>query len=532
MKETNYLIFLLIVSFICCQEKKKILADNIEKNVLNRTLLNVSKELVLDCKNQLSVLFYTTTLNELKNIQDKFNLSDSIMNQIKTVPYIRSSGAVKVEESNLLNYYTYQETLGSVIKEDNGKINFALIRIKSKSLTNLRIESYTKRVCETILLIFEKCHDEIYYGPKTITEEQKIKITEAIKFSAGNLLLKGVEILRRDDYELYMTDTSSIFSPDHQSVLHMTYFGNIAIGPLSELNAILPIDHEKHNYILEYGYPYRKVYNYYHNKGLFHKFNFLIKNKTEFTNFPAQYDNYIQEGAKKGPYILEIKKNGNVIFYEEKTNNIIWQTNTTNQGKGPYNFYLTNDKILILEDSTGKIIYRSKEYKEMPTIFYGNCGEYCLHFTNGFILSPLSDKYGEKGLDPGFYDSEHLKPFINPKEIHIMTDNDDIYEITYGGKAFNNSFSLFEYDNAGNHDNDFGNIDVKMSKFYANIKSEDDDNYDICYLGYLNGYGWTNITCNGEEIGDKSNIVGKTYIQYLIIYLKEKGEPIPSLKGR
>ena len=106
-----------------------------------------------------------------------------------------------------------------------------------------------------------------------------------------------------------MTDTGSIFSPDHKSVAHVTYFGNIAIGPYSELNAVLPIDYEyvdssfiKKNPAEEQGEKtglmrefiagnFTKQIQYptigknnpdsdiFFNSGLFHEFNFIIKKK-------------------------------------------------------------------------------------------------------------------------------------------------------------------------------------------------------------------------------------------------------------
>ena len=61
------------------------------------------------------------------------------------------------------------------------------------------------------------------------------------------------------------------------------------------------------------------------------------------------------EELKKALYFRSKKKRKR-FFIWKKTKNIIWQTNTANQGKGPYNFYLINDRKLILEDSNGKIL--------------------------------------------------------------------------------------------------------------------------------------------------------------------------------
>ena len=90
-----------------------------------------------------------------------------------------------------------------------------------------------------------------------------------------------------------MIDKGSIFSPDHKNVAHITYFDNIVIGTVSELNAILPI---VENYTEEYAYPIKTNTfweNLILNNGSFHKFNFLMSNG--ISKFRREYVDYMKK---------------------------------------------------------------------------------------------------------------------------------------------------------------------------------------------------------------------------------------------
>ena len=517
-------IILLMVSFIICEDRRTVFANNIKSYTKSKSKPNGIENVVKNFETELSVLFYTLTIKELNEVKVKFDLSDSLTQQIKIAPYARSSGAIKVSDNILSNYYTYEETIGSAIKEDDGKITFALIRTKSKATINYKYQTSTTRECHRSWLFFKKCHDVEFKVKLPLTEAEKILITEGVKYSVGKPILEGVEILKRNDYELYMTDKGSIFSPDHKSVAHITYFGNIAIGPVSELNAILPI---VDNYTKEYAYPIKdNVYgeDLILNNGSFHKFDFLMS--YGISKFPREYVNYMKEKSLNGPFILEVKKNGNVILYEKKTNKIIWETKTSNQGVGPYNFHLTNDKKLILEDSNGKILYEYKYYSDVPTIFYGCYKETGGHVYNGHILYPA---YQSSGLNKfmsniNHSQTEEVQYPIGPSQLHIKTDNDNKYTITYGGRI-KDSKEWFTFDNKGNNNNNLYPTQTKIDMFKAFFSNNND--YDICYTVRSSSHGWTNFGCNGEEVGINSN--DNSYIYNLIIYIKEKRESTPTI---
>ena len=234
--------FFLII-FINCEDRRTSFANNIKQYALSINRPKGTEEFVSGFENKLTLLFYTLTLKELEETKVKFDLSNELINQIKAAPYARSSAAKKINEAKVISYYSYEETLGAAIKEDDDRITFALIKTKSFAKLRVRYDHFYTEVCKTIFFIFKKCHNVLRLKEKSLTAADKELITQASKYSAINSILEGAEILEKGDYELYMSDTGSIFSPDHKSVAHITYFGNIAIGPVSELNAILPIEY-------------------------------------------------------------------------------------------------------------------------------------------------------------------------------------------------------------------------------------------------------------------------------------------------
>ena len=529
IQKISIAIFFLILSLITCADRRTIFAENIRAYAHSRTKPAKADELVSDYQNRLTILFYDLTLKDLEETKVKFDLSDSLTMQIKTALYARSSGAIKIEEKTELDYSSYEETIGSAIKGDDGKISFALIKTKTFADLKKQYESYYVPECKRKFIFFNKCHDIEKQKERELTDAEKLIINDAVKYSAVNSILEGVEILKGGDYELYMSDTGNIFSPDHQSVAHVTYFGNIAIGPSSELNSLLPIDYQyefkeykndKNNGHLEKkitnnaielnDYPVTSEqlhYNLIVKKGYFHKFNFLIKNEA-LNMFPTQYANYIYKTSENGPYVLEVKKNGNVILYQKNDNKILWQTNTANQGKGPYNFHLTNDKILILEDSNGKILYQSGSYKNTPTIFYGNNGINGNFFYNGIKINP---------------DGKSLP--LN--KLYIKTENQKT-SILYGGNVKEINREVLYYSDS------FTFSSYEFTTFHAKFANYDD--YDICYTVQITLWGWTAIGCNGEEVGYKitenginNSEVNSYYLQSLVIFLKKKEEPVPQL---
>ena len=503
-------IFLLIASSITCTDKRVIFAENIRKSVQNLKKPDGSDDLVSGFQNKLFLLFYTLSRNELDGVKVKYDLSDALMTQIKAAAFTKISGLKQVSEKTEINYYSYEETIGAVLKENGDRVTFALIKTRSFAELKHQYEKYYEEECSG-WFIFKHCHDVEKQRERELTHNERFIVGNATIYSAKNSVLEGVDILEKGDYELYMSDTGSIFSPDKKSVAHVCYFGNIAIGPSSELNAILPINYGyffygkgnnghmvkqiDDNVLVLKDYPtYNKIaqdQTIIAKSGKFHKFNFLIK--SQLSSFPGQYIPLMNRLSKMGPFVLEVKKNGNVIYYQK--NNplaIMWQTYTANKGVGPYNFYLTNNKELILEDATGKILYKYNSYMEVPTIYFGSG-------YNGFY-----QKY------------DNYKP-VSPEKYKIKTDKENF---TIQCKIYTARIDYME----------------KISKFSSYIVGGSTI-FDICYSAKIYNSVWTGFGCNGEYVGFNLNYTKKEYagrvmkrdifIVNFVIYLKQKHEALP-----
>ena len=338
-------IFFLIASSITCTDKRVIFAENLRKSVQALKKPAGSDNLVSGFQNKLTLLFYTLSNKELDGIKVKYDLSDALMTQIKAAAFARESAMKKISEKIEINYYSYEETIGAVLKENDNRVTFALIKTRSFATLKPKYEKYYVEECSG-WFIFRHCHDVEKQRERELTYNERLIIGNATIYSAKNSVLEGVNILKKGDYQLYMSDTGSIFSPDKKSVAHVCYFGNIAVGPTSELNVILPINYGyyfknnknnnghmvkgiKDNVVVLKEYPmYNKIdqdQTIITKKGNFHKFDFLIK--SQLTRFPGQYIDQMKRLSEMGPFVLEVKKNGNVIYYQKNNPKaIMWQT--------------------------------------------------------------------------------------------------------------------------------------------------------------------------------------------------------------
>ena len=144
MKKTKFssIILLLTLSLIACEDKRSIFAEKIRSYVQERTNPVKANELVYDIQNKLTILSYTLSLKELEEVKIKYDLSDSLVMQIKAAPFARTSGVKKIEEKLQSNFDTYEESLGAALKENDGKISFALIKTKSFAKLKAQYEKY------------------------------------------------------------------------------------------------------------------------------------------------------------------------------------------------------------------------------------------------------------------------------------------------------------------------------------------------------------------------------------------------------
>ena len=527
--------FLLIISFINCTDKSVIFAKNIEKIIENLKLPDKTYELVSKFDNKMSIFFYTATEKELDELQSKFDLSKDIIKQIKLIKSSREVNVRPVKEEIHPNFFSYESSIGAALKEDDGRISFALIKLKSFANLKTRYDTHKERSCSG-WWIFKSCYDTLVKTEKAITPAEKLILSKAVEYSTSKELKEAVSILKRGDFLIYMTDSVSMFSPDHKSVMHIAYFGNIAIGPTSELNSILPVNYkfslndkkgvrlikqatgdvfQLRNYPTNEGIS-SDIEDFVTNKGQFHKFNFLIKNKIK--KFPGEYLPYMSGAAFNGPYVFELKKNGNLIFYQKSSNpfgaQTYWSSNTANKGTFPYNLYLTNDRKLVLKDAKGLIIYQSNGFVETPTVYYGNSGQYGSFSYNGFLAN--TNRYS----------------YLNPNTFYLKTDNKNFnieYEIR--DKSNGRKFTYYTNNNDVYSRNRIIKKGTSIDYFKAKIISGN-NNFDLCYTAKLDYGKWTKIGCNGDVVGYLHNSKNDSRsIKDLIIYVKEKSESIPDISS-
>ena len=94
MKKTKLssVIFLLTLSLIACEDQRSLFAEKIRSYIEKRTNPIKANELVDNFQNKLTILSYTLSLKELEEAKIKYDLSDSLVMQIKGASFARASG--------------------------------------------------------------------------------------------------------------------------------------------------------------------------------------------------------------------------------------------------------------------------------------------------------------------------------------------------------------------------------------------------------------------------------------------------------
>ena len=180
MKNTNLLlgIFLILtITLITCEERRVTFANNIKNNIQSLTIPTGTKDLVNNFSNKLTLLFNTVKQDKLTELQSKFDLSDSLTQQIRTAPYVRVSASLKtIEDHKKTSFYSYEKSLGAAIKEEDGQITFALIKTRTFANLKVRYNIYPTKKCHKVALIFRRCHKIWHKDEKSLTEAEKLLI--------------------------------------------------------------------------------------------------------------------------------------------------------------------------------------------------------------------------------------------------------------------------------------------------------------------------------------------------------------------
>lgn len=451
MKFCSCLIFIICsLEYIFCialEEIRGIFATNI-KSYINTavTLPSNAEELISGAGSDARIIFESAKISEIPNLKKKYDLSDKIISQIQACKYSSgASGYSKIEESIGVRTGTVIEVIGAAFR-DSDRVYFALIKTKTSGVLRVKLEEVCHENCHKTWIFFESCKTVCDFIDLPYTPQDINIITQYIKYHSSQSLLNYLEVFKKPNYQTYMTPENGIYSPDGKYVAYFTYFGDIAIGPTSDIDVVyqVPILELIDSGMRDYrdgdssernvqqiqesngaAYSRRLIRQAYSSGDLVLRGQCYVVNDTIYvgrrgsdkpaakvTNFTACIDyfdgnfqliNFIGNGAngeiskedivrrmfdgrRYGPYYLMVKNNGNIEIHQEYTDEIIWQSNTINKGVAPYNLKLTNDRYLILEDSNGLVLYKSGTIKEYYHLKKAYCQETGIHeITRGAV---------------------------------------------------------------------------------------------------------------------------------------------------
>lgn len=196
-------------------------------------------------------------------------------------------------------------------------------------------------------------------------------ILKAIKYFSNQNLLKYINELEKPGFQTYISQGHYIQSDSGKNKAFITNFGAIGIGEYNDIRFLEPVSTMKFansKGVIKtavYGTVYQSCFKigseqkcFVYNGSTPHRINYLGKlNGSYSLKDILTY----KEKAKNSNCALKVLNNGNLILYNGTT--ILWQSNTGGKGVGPYELELTEDKRFILVDSTGEIVYQSREYK-------------------------------------------------------------------------------------------------------------------------------------------------------------------------
>ena len=188
-----------LISLINCEDSRTRLTEVIEKRVKSLNNPSGTNNLIASYDKKLvDVLFYTLDLNKIETVKVKFNLPDSLVNQITVAKYSRTPKMIKLESDlSKLSYDTYEVGFGGATREADGKISFILLKTRSKALIQKRYEKYYTKECHKVWIFFTKCENIEHTREKQLTEYEKLLVNNAVKYSAYQFLLEGIKYIKQ-----------------------------------------------------------------------------------------------------------------------------------------------------------------------------------------------------------------------------------------------------------------------------------------------------------------------------------------------
>ncbi len=341
-------------------------------NLLNYVKKDVSlpsgyNQFVLSVTPSSSILFQGVNINDISKVQKKYGLSDSLISQIKAAQYASSSNVYsKISESLMPTFGSYKETLGSAFREGS-IIYFAMITVDSIADLQARKVNVCAESCSG-WWIFKSCSEKCQLEDAGYTASDKDMIMKAIQYFSVQNLIKYINELKKPGFQTYISSGHYIQSSDGNSKAFVTNFGTIGIGDSKDIQFFEPIstmkfvgsDGSVKTSVLGSAYQACISSNdcYVFSAPGHHRINYI----GALTGSQSLKNVLTYREKHKGTYYLKVLNTGNLVLYNGAS--IVWQSNTAGKGTGPYDIEISNDKSLILKDSTGKVIYTSGTFKE------------------------------------------------------------------------------------------------------------------------------------------------------------------------
>ena len=197
MKSLKVVLGLFIISLINCEDSKTLLTKKIEEYVKSLLTPSSTQNLIDSYdKKIVDAFFYTFDQNKVDEVKVKFNLPDSVVSCIKLARLAKINGN---ENLRSLSNYTYEKEIVSARREDDGKISLALLKTRSRALIKKRFEIYYTKECHTTALIFKKCKKVSHIKEKKLTASEEALVNNAVQYSANQLLLDVINIIKKGD---------------------------------------------------------------------------------------------------------------------------------------------------------------------------------------------------------------------------------------------------------------------------------------------------------------------------------------------
>jgi len=403
--------------------------------------------------------------SEIEDIKNRYGFSEKVAQEIKStrenwITQVIDDSQMDVPKFTDEKYVVFKLSFASSLKE-NDIIYFVYLEISFHG--NIDYNCFKRdekqEQCSFDYCGFKHCEEKKVINPLEHTQIQKDAIISEAYYKIFDSLIEN-PFMGDQTIQLYYSNGNAIFSDDGEFAAYVGEFGDIAIGPKKYLNSIQPLkkyyvycgsntysefsDIICDDYCFGGNYPGQMV----------HKFS-MVLGKINPTSSVYTHRQQMRNGESKGPYSLVLYSNGELTLfnnsdytikskYKNIKTNIIWTSNTKGKGVAPYKIKLSKDLRLQVLDANNVIIYKSKEYINIPTLKYkSNSHSYVCNYPyiyNGYN-NTLNDIYFQIGISDESYPGLQLDVYYmdgNRRWIKTKKQFTDIHKPTIhetGAKA-------------------------------------------------------------------------------------------------